>query len=455
MITRSREFMMDGFPAPDLILSVLKEFLTGQERLEKLRKAYENERGIMKRIRPNGAPNNKIAHGFARYIVTMSSGYMLGKPVSYTDENQKAALDSLLDAYKLAKIDSVDAELAKDAAVYGRAVELLFSDENARPKSSAINPESAFVVYDDTVQNKPLFGVYFNEIRDVEGTKTGYALHVYSDAFYSEYRVPSLSTIPGNPVQTVPTFFGSVPMVEYWNGEDEQGDFEQVQSLIDAYDLLESDRVNDKEQFVNALLIITGARLETDEGGRTPAQQLRQDRLLFLPDAEAKAEYLAQSMNEADVEVLKNAIKADIHKFSMVPDLTDEQFAGNASGVAMRYKLLGLENLTRIKERWFREALQDRMRLYAHFLNVKGAPALDVDRVLVTFSRSLPENLLEISQMVSNLKNTVPDTLLLSQIPFVENVDAAILLLKAQQAEALKAQQAAFGVPQPMQEEEE
>jgi SPP1 family phage portal protein len=160
-------------------------------------------------------------------------------------------------------------------------------------------------------------------------------------------------------------------------------------------------------------------------------------------------------MNEADVEVLKNAIKADIHKFSMVPDLTDEQFAGNVSGVAMRYKLLGLENLTRIKERWFREGLQDRMRLYAHFLGVKGSPALDADRVTVTFSRSLPENLLEISQMVNNLKNTVPDALLLSQIPFVDNVEAATNLLKTQQEEALKAQQAAFGMPQLTQEEEE
>lgn len=33
-----------------------------------------------------------------------------------------------------------------------------------------------------------------------------------------------------------------------------QGDFEQVVSIIDAYNIVMSDRVNDKEQFVDAIL---------------------------------------------------------------------------------------------------------------------------------------------------------------------------------------------------------
>jgi pyruvate,orthophosphate dikinase len=39
---------------------------------------------------------------------------------------------------------------------------------------------------------------------------------------------------------------------------------------------------------------------------------------------------------------VKDAIKKDIHKFSMIPDLTAEIFAVNSSGGAMKYKLLGL-----------------------------------------------------------------------------------------------------------------
>ena len=210
-----------------------------------------------------------------------------------------------------------------------------------------------------------------------------------------------------------------MPLIEYWNNEEEAGDADAVLSLIDAYDVLESSRVNDQEQLVDALLIVYGARLETDERGRTPAQQLRQDKLLYLPDREAGAQYLVKQSGPG-AEELRAALERDIHKFSMIPDLSDRQFAGNVSGVAMKYKLLGLEQLTRLKERWFREALRERLRCYAHFLTVKGGRALDESRVRITFTRTLPESALETAQMVKTLEGMVPDDLLLSQLPFLD-----------------------------------
>ena len=107
--------------------------------------------------------------------------------------------------------------------------------------------------------------------------------------------------------------------------------------------------------------------------------------------------------------MLKNALKDDIHKMSMVPDLTDQQFAGNASGVAMRYKLLGLEQLTKIKERWFREALLTRLHRVAGFLGRQGALRLDPERVELIFTRALPVNELEEAQTVNLLRGLVDD----------------------------------------------
>ena len=104
----------------------------------------------------------------------------------------------------------------------------------------------------------------------------------------------------------------------------------------------------------------------------------------------------------------------------MIPDLSDQQFSGNVSGVAMKYKLLGLEQLTRIKERWFREALKERLRCYAHFLSVRGGHALDESRIRMTFTRTLPESALETAQMVKTLEGMVPENVLLSQLPFLD-----------------------------------
>ena len=157
-----------------------------------------------------------------------------------------------------------------------------------------------------------------------------------------------------------------------------------------------------------------------DERGRSPAQQLRQDKLLYLPDRDAGAEYLTPGQTGGDGEVLRLALERDIHKFSMVPDLSDEHFGGNLSGVAIKYKLMGLEQLTRLKERWFREGLRERMRLFSHFLAVKGGRELDTDQVRMYFRRTLPVDNLETAQMVRTLSGMVPDKVLVSQLPFME-----------------------------------
>ena len=423
MIIRNQNAVSGGRVEPHALLSCVDEHLAGLERLDRLRAYYEGRHEIEKRVRASGLPNSRLAHGFPRYISTMAAGYLIGDPVRYLvdGEEQKAALGAVIEAYARCAVDSVDAELARDASVYGRGVELVFADARAEPRSAAIDPREAFVVYDDTVEAHPIFGVHLGQRRGPDGRLTGWRVSVYTDAFERRYDVEKLEDL----ARCVPEaerrhFFGRVPLVEYWNDEDERGDFEGVLSLIDAYDELQSDRVNDKRQFVDALLLLYGCTLETDERGRTPGQQLREDKALVLPDSEARAEWLCKQLNEADTEVLKNAIKADIHKMSMVPDLTDENFAGNSSGVAMRYKLLGLEQLTKIKERWFREALRERLRLFAGFLSLKGAPALDADAVRMVFTRALPVNELEAAQVVEKLHGIVPDEALLAQLPFME-----------------------------------
>ena len=400
--------MEDGL-RPEAVRACVQEFLMDGPRLERLKRYYDGRHDIESRERASGLPNYRLAHDYPRYISTMAAGYLIGRPVGYeADGAQQAALDEVMECYRRCAADSVDVELARSASIFGRGVELVFADGTSRPRTAALDPRRAFVVYDDTVENRPMFGVrLLPRLRD-DGAEAGWSVEVFTDRERMLFRSAGPGDV-GALKERGAHFFGGVPMVEYWNGEDERGDFEGVLTLIDAYDRLQSDRLNDKAQFVDALLLLTGCTMEVDENGRTPGQQLREDKVLALPDADAGAQWLCKQLNEADTEVLRGALTADIHKLSMVPDLSDERFGGNASGVAMRYKLLGLEQLTRVKERWFREALRQRLALFSEFLALRGAPRLDPDGVRMTFSRSLPADELEQAQAISALKGVLPD----------------------------------------------
>ena len=400
LIIRPRWTSGDG-PDAATVGSCLKEHLAGLPRLNRLRRYYDGRHDVLQRRRGDGLPNNRLVHGFGRYISAMASGYLIGSPVSYQaaegDEHGAAALEAVLDAYRGCCADSVDAELARNASIYGRAVELVYADERARPRSVSLDPKCAFVVYDDTV--------YYAPVRLPDGGQAGWRVHVFTEERRVSYRLSNLADFrPAAVEEDVPHYFGGVPLVEYWNDECERGDFEPVLTLIDAYDALASDRLNDKQQFVDALLLLYGCTMETDERGRTPGQQLREDNALALPDSDAHAEWLCKQLNEADTEILRQALKQDIHKLCLVPDLTDEQFAGNVSGVAMRYKLLGLEQLTKVKERWFREGLRCRLRLYAAFMRRLGGAEVDVNGVKIIFTRALPVHALEAAEVLNRMR---------------------------------------------------
>lgn len=389
MIIRDRK-NVEALLEPSALRAIVQEHLEGTARLDRLFDYYQGRHDIDRRVRAPGLPNSRLIHAYPRYISTVATGYLIGQPVRYeAQEEQKAALAEVLRHYERCAVDSVDAELARTASICGRAVERVFADDEAKPRTAALDPRRAFVVYDNSVESKPLLGVYLSPKLRTDGSIGSWTLEVCTDREMLTYRASAPGDV-GRLEKRVPHYFGGVPMVETWNGEDESGDFECVLTLIDAYDRLQSDRMNDKSQFVDALLLLYGCTMEIDERGRTPGQQLREDKVLAMPDSDAKAEWLCKELNEADTEVLKCALAGDIHKLSMVPDLTDEHFGGNQSGVAMRYKLMGLEQLTRVKERWFKEALRQRMKLFANFVALKGAPKLDADQVQMIFNHTLP-----------------------------------------------------------------
>ena len=247
--------------------------------------------------------------------------------------------------------------------------------------------------------------------------------------------------------ETQPHYFGAVPIVEFWNNEECQGDFEQQISLIDAYNVLQSDRVNDKEQLVDAILKVKGISFgdNTEEAART-IKLLKELKVLEMPAENADAEWLVKNLNEQEVEVLRKALREDIHAFSMVPSLTDENFASNSSGVALKYKLLGLEQLAKMKERYFVQGLRERLQVFANMLGVKGKD-VDVTDVVITMTRNLPANDLETSQMIGALSNMVSNETLISQLSFVTDAKAETAAVNAQKEADIKRNQAAFGLP--------
>ena len=98
-----------------------------------------------------------------------------------------------------------------------------------------------------------------------------------------------------------------------------------------------------------------------------------------------------------------------------------EQFAGNVSGESMKYKLMGLENITGIKEAKFKKGLMRRIELLCNFLNIATNDLMLYTDIQPIFTRNKPQNETELANMVKGLYGILSDETLISILPFIEN----------------------------------
>ena len=315
-----------------------------------------------------------------------------------------------------------------------------------------LSPENTFMVKDDSIEENELFAVYYYVRKDDSDTEPEhYIATVLTRNYKYELDIQNNDSPQLTTELPVPHYLGEIPVVEYLNNKLAIGDFELQIPLIDAYNALMSDRITDKEQFIDAILAIYGTLLsdeddpgaEEDQNIKKVKERLKKYKVLEMPDT-AKAEYLTRTFDESGVEILKKAVEQDIHKFSHVPCMSDESFGGNVSGVAMEFKLLGLENITKIKTRYYRKGLRKRLRIFCNYLAIRSK-SVNPSGITMIFTRALPKNLLEISQIVANLWGKVSKKTLLSQIPFVEDVEGELAAVEQEEQEALKQQAELFG----------
>jgi len=416
------------------------------DRYSMLHQYYRGEHAILQRFKNDTLKNNKLVINHASYIVDTATGYLLGAPVDYVSDYD---ISAILDCYKQQTINDLDTEIAKNTSIFGIQHEYVYADENAQPRSSKIDNRNCVLAYDNTLDHKKIFGIIYRPIglqtsveqygiyrSIVETLVVDYYDVIYlDDNFIVHYKYKDNVLIE---LERNEHSFGKTPLIKYRNNSDEIGDFEKVLSLIDAYNILQSDRINDKEQLVDAILCMYEFDFTAEQH-----ELLKESRVLASIPKDGRVEYLTKVLHEADMDILRNNLEQDIHKISMIPNMSDEKFSGNSSGVALRFKLLPFEQCIKNKERYFEKGLMERFELYNSFLSkasrMQQIPIYDVDAV---FKRNLPKNDLEISSMIKNLEGLIDNKTLISQLSFVKNADDVMQKTEDYQEKVEKIQEA-------------
>lgn len=415
---------------------MITHFNTNVEpKLNRYKKYYDGIQAILgKSYSDTSKPCNKTVINYCKNIVDSYCGY-LATPgyISYRCEED---IEDIMDILKYNDYQAQDADYLLDALVYGVAAELMYIDAEAKTRFRKIKPTQCFGIYDDSLTGDLMYFVRMYKACDWDDSNT-YLVDVYTDASIKHYSMEGMNGYL-HFIQEEPHYFSQCPANIFYL-PDEKSIFDCIMSLQDASNELVSAEIDDYSAFCDAYLTLIGVDADTED-----IAAMKENRVLVLPEG-ATASWLTKSANDAQVENILKRIHDSIYRIAQCPDFSSETFIGGvSSGIAIKYRLTGMETRAGKIEAEMKKALQRRVEI------ICGIASLTIGEEIFTeididFKRNIPEDLTATINMINALKGSVSDATLLSQLPFIPDVNAELEAIQEQKAANMEL----YGFPAP------
>ena len=406
---------------PELLRKILDRFnTTDLIKRKRWKNYYDGKMDILqKQYSDPTKPCSRVVTNLCKVVADTYCGYIAGKPVTYTSNDN---IDDIQEVINYNDDESENTNWLLNALIYGVGYELHWIDSDAQERYSQISPLNCVAVHAASLENELLYFIRWYDVSDFDDDDL-LCVEVYDAHSKKTYHCHGLVGALEF-ISEEPHAFNDVPVSVFYLNEQEESIFNQAMSLNDAYNELQSSEVDDYSAFCDAYLVLIGTDAEEED-----IAAMKENRVLVLPEG-ANAQYLIKQSNDTQITNMLENIKKNIFKVTSAPDMSDENFMAQ-SGVAIKYKLVGFENKASAIVTNFTKAIQRRIELICNILHLKASDTVWRD-VNINFVRNLPADLIETINLVNSLKGSVSDATLLSQIPFITDVQSEIDAVREQ-----------------------
>ena len=330
---------------------------------------------------------------------------MFGEPIQYVrrenasakeaDDVIAADINSLNGYMSDANKAACDHSIAEWMNVAGTSYRLILANKKWSQGGDeppfvlySLDPRKTFVVYSSEIDERPLMAVCCVTRENNE--------KVFS--VYTERECFTFGDL--TKLEKKPNTLGMIPIIEYPAENARLGAFETVMPLLDALDELQSNRMDDVVQFVNSFLAILGAEL--DEETNTKLQEMK---ALCLPQG-ADAKYLSATLNQADVQTLKNDLCQAIWTVSAVPNRNGgTSTSDTGSAVILRDGWEAAEARAKGTEETFKSSEKEFLKVALRILRDTTGTKLRLTDITPHFTRRNYDNIASKSQVLIAMLN--------------------------------------------------
>ena len=400
-----------------LIKQCLAELESNSSIKQKYKDYYEGNHSILKDYdMQDSRSNRKLIFNFPRKFVDNETGYLLGKPVNFLSKSDDKNIIGCID-WNCSHWDKEhNISLRKQSEIYGESYELNYINGDGEFCATILTPLECYVLEDGTAERNVLLAIHKFKRRfdDIE------YLDAYTDAEVLHYELIGKHN----------HIFGRVPIIVCPANSERKSGFEDLISLFDSYNALNSDLVNEIADHRNAYLIIENAKIEEED-----LLKMKQMGIIQVPKGGA-VKWLTKDINDSFVKNELDNIERKI--YDMMDEVNfNENWASNTSSLAIRNKLLNLENRVSMRQAFMEKVIKERFRNLFTYIRIREGKVFDYKDVAVKFTRNLPTDLVGLADVIVKLKDTCSQETLLTLLPFIENPASEVRKHKTERANAI------------------
>lgn len=397
------------------VLEMKRQFEINRPIYLKMEKYYKGETDANLNYKVNsGRSNLKVSCNYLKKFVKEETSYSVGNDITYSsksnDENVQLELDRVMENFK----ENHDVDVFNAMVLYSKAYEVYFIDKWGDIQVKCISPCNGYHTEDDQ-GNVTSFIHIFNRLND-DGEIEEFIDH------YTEIEIFHLNKDGKQIAEPTQHFFGEVPVGVALLSQYDYFDtiYNDIKGLQDALETNLSDITNEVSDFRSAYLVMKGIELGLDEETRTKNAAAMKELGILEVDIDGSIEWLIKNINDTFVQNTLKTLQEKMYELTSHINHNDSEGISNASGVALKSRLISLMQRCTINQNSFKELLKTRIRIIFNIANMLG-DNLNWKDVKINFTANIPSDDAQVADMISKLDGVVSKNTLRTLLSFVEN----------------------------------